>query len=277
MALSAAMVASISDEIRRALDHDEFTLFYQPIIDLEANTVAGAEALLRWEHPAHGIINPNRFIRVAEESRLIIPLGEWVLLEACQQNREWIASGMVPDNFKVSINCSGVQLRYGNFFHAMNDALNSSGLPPSCLDLELTETYVVEKDMIDMVGLDAARQSGVTLTLDDFGSGCSTLSYIRNLPVDRIKIDRQFISEIPNNANDLILVQSLVGIAKSFDLTIVAEGIESLAQHATMKNMGAHQAQGYYYCRPKPVEQFEAFFQVYSTQGDYQREEILCR
>ncbi len=247
----------LDNSLRRALDHGEFCLHFQPQFDVESRVFVGLEALVRWNHPELGLVPPARFIPMAEESGLIVPLGNWVLREACRQNAAWQRAGLPP--LRVGVNVSALQFVRADFAEAVAQALRDSGLEPRWLDLELTES-VVMKD-VDEVGVRLAqlRQLGVHISIDDFGTGYSSLAYLQQLPIDSLKIDRSFIRAIggtdPDTGHGPTLVKTIVSMAHSLGMEVVAEGVETTSQLEFLRGVACELGQGYLVARPMPADQ----------------------
>jgi len=236
--------------LRHALDDEQFVVHYQPIIGLEHGGVVGMEALLRWSHPELGLLDPGEFIPVAEESGLIVPIGAWVLREACAAMTRWAADNGDPGAGWVNVNLSGRQLADPNIVEHVRDALASSGLAPQRLTLEITESVLMQDSEANMRRLSALRELGVRLAIDDFGIGYSSLAYLRAFPVDDLKIDKSFIAGIPRDDDALAVVQTILQLARSLGLRVVAEGVETAAQYLALRALGADLVQGFYMARP---------------------------
>ncbi len=254
MQARARQHAMLDAELRRAIENQEFTLFYQPQIDLFDGRVLGAEALLRWRRPGIGIVTPGSFLARAEENGLIVPISEWVLREACREAKLWQAPGQPP--LRVSVNLSPVQFRKRTVPLLVASALAESGLDPAALDLELTEGIVIEnlenvaKDLQHLLDL------GVRVSIDDFGVGYSSLSYIKRLPLSRLKIDQSFVRGLTEDPNDAAIIRAIVTLGHSLDLSVLAEGVETPAQLARLRAEGCDEAQGYHIGRPMPAAEF---------------------
>lgn len=247
--------AAMEARLRRALQSGQgLSLQYQPRIDLATGAVAGMEALLRWHDPDLGAVAPANFIPVAEESGLILPIGEWVLREACRQNRAWQDAGLPV--LPVSVNLSAVQCRQAGLEEVVLDALGSAGLAADCLELEVTETSIMHD--IEAVGgtLEALRARGIRLSIDDFGTGYSSLAYLKRLPLDRLKIDRSFVRDAPHDADDAAITAAIVGMARTLGLRTLAEGIETESQLEFLRRLGCEEAQGFLFSRPLPPDAF---------------------
>jgi diguanylate cyclase (GGDEF)-like protein len=241
-------------DLRRALVKDEFELYYQPLVNLQSNEITAFEALLRWNHPVRGLISPADFIPIAEETGLIIPLGEWVLRRACRETANW------PDNIKVAVNLSPAQLKSRNLTEVVIDALATSGMAPDRLQLEITETVLMQNTFNTLATLEKLRALGVQIALDDFGTGYSSLSYLRSFPFDKIKIDRSFIQDLSNGAEPLAIVHAVAGLAKSLNMISTAEGVETEQQLATLQSVGCVEMQGYLFSRARPPAEIVRMF-----------------
>jgi diguanylate cyclase (GGDEF)-like protein len=241
-------------DLRQAIADGGFELHYQPLVSLQDNKVTGCEALLRWRHPERGMISPAEFIPVAEETGLINPLGEWVLITACTEAASW------PDHVKVAVNVSPVQFRSQAFALKVAAALAISGLPAHRLELEITETVLIRDDEAALVMLHQLRALGVRIALDDFGTGYSSLSYLQRFPFDKIKIDRSFIKDIAEPDGAACIVQAIVNIAAARHMTTTAEGVETQQQLDALRNLGCNEMQGYLYCAAMPATEIFQLF-----------------
>jgi EAL domain-containing protein (putative c-di-GMP-specific phosphodiesterase class I) len=240
-------------EMRLGLAADQFRLFYQPIVTLPAREIVAVEALLRWEHPIRGLVSPLEFIPVAEQSMLIVQLGAWVVNEACRQVRLWQETVPGLASLRVSVNVSSHQLTR-DLIDIVELALTSSGLAPECLELEITES-VVMADIDDALAiLDALGSLGVSISVDDFGTGFSSLAYLKRLPVTGLKIDKSFIDDFPADARDVSIVSAVIALASALGLSQTAEGVETEAQRRALDALGCTHAQGYLFSRPQPPE-----------------------
>lgn len=239
-------------DLERAVENKEFVLHYQPIFDLQTGHVVLVEALIRWKHPQRGMIGPDRFIPLAEENGLIVPIGNWVLLEACKQAAMWRRMDGIDDALSISVNLSMRQLQDGQLLNVLTAALKDSGLPANRLVLEITESMLaVDADRTAGV-LEQLKTIGVKIAIDDFGTGYSSLSYLRAFPVDSIKIDKSFIRELHTSKTTTALIEAVVNLASALGAYTVAEGIEYSEQANILRKLGCNRAQGYYYCRPLP-------------------------
>jgi diguanylate cyclase (GGDEF)-like protein/PAS domain S-box-containing protein len=254
MNAKAVLRQSIEEDLRRALERNEFTLHYQPIIDLKSGSITGAEALLRWTHPARGSVGPATFIPIAEDTGLILPIGAWVLREACTQAKAWVNAGLRP--ITISVNVSVFQFRSESFLDSLATILTKSGLDPKLLNIEVTESALMERAKLGTPTLKILREKGVRVAVDDFGTGYSSLSYLRKLKVDSLKIDQSFVSEITTTPDNSTLVSAIIGMGRSLGLKVVAEGVESADTLAFLKAQNCDEAQGYFFSRPIPATQF---------------------
>jgi EAL domain-containing protein (putative c-di-GMP-specific phosphodiesterase class I) len=239
--------------LHRALERDELRLHYQPVIDIAGGQVAAVEALLRWQHPAQGLVAPDRFIPVAEESGLIIPIGAWVLHEACRQLREWTYGGRAGSLGAVEVNLSARQVDHVEIVNTVERALDETGIPPSALTLEITESALMRDAASALQVLRALKGLGVTLAIDDFGTGYSSLSYLHRFPLDVLKIDKSFVDGMAGGRDGVEIVAAVIKLAHALGLQVVAEGVEQAAQLEQLAAMGCDFAQGYLFARPLPV------------------------
>ncbi|GED54273.1 MULTISPECIES: sensor domain-containing protein [Brevibacillus] len=246
----------MENELRKAIAQEHFEIYYQPKKDLSTGKLTGMEALVRWIHPELGVIPPNRFIPIAEETGMIIELGEWILRRACQQNKRWQEEGFPP--LKVSVNLSARQLHQKNLVEVIEAILQETGLDPQWLELEITESVLVKLEEAITI-LHAIRESGVQISIDDFGTGYNSFSYIKHLPIDTIKIDASFIQDIHQNQESQAIVKAIVTIAESLNLNVIAEGVELLDQVAALSENGCDQGQGYLFSKPLPTRDFEHY------------------
>ena len=246
----------MESNLRRALIQNEFVLHYQPLVNLQTNLIVGVEALIRWRHPDLGLIMPDRFIHVAEESGLINPIGDWVLCEACRQAQAWSGEGLPP--LTMAVNVAPVQFRQAGFVEVVAGALAASGLEANRLELELTERTVMHDANVSLGTMSALHRMGVELSLDDFGTGYSSLAYLKRFPVRKLKIDRSFISDLETNADDQAISSTIVSMGRSLRMTVLAEGVETDTQLAMLRRMGCDMAQGYIFSRPVSAERIAA-------------------
>ncbi|MGY4305530.1 putative signal transduction protein with EAL and GGDEF domain [Bradyrhizobium sp. USDA 4369] len=249
----------IEIELRDAIQHDVLQPYYQPLIDLSTGRITGFEALVRWPHPERGMIPPSEFIPVAEDTGLISALGRVMLRRACNDAANW------PDEVRVAVNMSPLQFRVGNVLSLVMDVLKQSGLPPSRLELEITETLVLEKSGQVLATLHALRALGVRISMDDFGTGYSSLSYLRSFPFDKIKVDQSFIRDLAANREAQAIVRSIVSLGKGLGVTITAEGVETEAELRCLRAEGCHEGQGYLFSRPRPNAEIVGLLEAQSA------------
>ncbi len=247
---------SMETDLQRALHNSEFVLHYQPKIDTATRALTSVEALLRWNHPVKGIVPPNTFIPLLEDTGLINAVGEWVLMEATRQAQAWIDAGLPPT--RMSVNISGKQFRHPGLADTVRRALEASGLDPRHLELELTESMFIENTARSIETMQALKALGVSLSIDDFGSGYSSLAYLKQFPVDYLKIDRSFIRELTTNSKDAAITAAISALAHSLNLKLVAEGVEDQAQVDFLENQGCHELQGFFFGRPVSAQELEA-------------------
>jgi diguanylate cyclase (GGDEF)-like protein len=245
---------SIEEDLGRALERQEFVLHYQPKVDLKTGAITGAEALLRWSHPTRGSVPPAKFIPIAEDCGLILPIGAWVFREACQQARAWVDGGLPVT--PMAINVSAMEFRSEKFLANLFDILRETGLDPILLEIELTESVLMKHAESAAAILHALRGRGVRVAIDDFGTGYSSLSYLRKFPVDGLKIDRSFVRQISSHGVDAPIVTAVIAMARALRLRVVAEGVETAEELAFLRAQDCDEAQGYYFSRPVPAEEF---------------------
>ncbi|MES3025193.1 MAG: EAL domain-containing protein [Pseudomonadota bacterium] len=245
----------IEGALRSALERDEFVLHYQPQVELASGKIVGMEALIRWQHPELGVVPPIRFIGVAEDTGLIVPIGAWVLRTACAQNKAWQDAGL--GRLRVAVNLSARQFAAPNLIAEIEAVLADTGLAPACLDIELTESLFMDDITVAVELLHSMKALGVSMSIDDFGTGYSSLSYLSRFPIDVLKIDRSFVSAIQRDANDAALVSSIIALAHNLKLSVIAEGVETAEQLAYLRGHGCDEMQGYYFSKPVPAEAFE--------------------
>lgn len=242
---------SVGNELRRALEREEFTVHFQPVFHLGTGKLEGVEALVRWQHPERGLVMPGDFISIAEETGLIVPIGERVLRLACQAARRWHEAG---HSIWISVNLSSRQFKQPNLAGLVTSVLQETGLPPHALELEITETTAMADPDYTVAVLGQLRQMGVRIALDDFGSGYSSLNYLRRLPIDKVKIDRSFIHDVTRDANDAAIAQAIIAMAHSLGLRVVAEGVEEAGQLEFLRHRHCDEVQGYLTARPMPAD-----------------------
>ncbi|MCF8179490.1 MAG: PAS domain S-box protein [Sulfuritalea sp.] len=246
--------------MRRALERTEFVLHYQPLIDLKTGRIVGGEALVRWQSPEQGLVAPGQFIPAAEHSGLIVPLGEWVLAEACRELAHWQKAGC--SQLSMAVNISSIQFRRGDVEQTVRQALAASGATPSMLELELTESILIDDAEQVLATIRQLQALGVRLAIDDFGTGYSSLSYLKRFAVDKLKIDQSFVRDIVSDPEDAAIVRAVVQMARSLGLNVVAEGVETEAVAAGLLALECDLAQGYYFGRPMPAEEFRRLIQL---------------
>jgi len=241
---------SLESGLRRALERDEFLLHYQPKLDIRSGRITGVEALLRWQQPVQGLIPPAQFIQLAEETGLIVPIGAWVLKTACAQNKAWQLEGLAP--VRVAVNLSPRQFAHENLLEDVARVLEQTGLDPAFLELEITESVVMQNPEQAVVLLNRLKALGIHLAIDDFGIGYSSLSYLKRFPLDTLKIDRMFIRDLPDDSDDAAITQAIIAMARSLRLSVVAEGVETAAQLSFLRDCECDEIQGFYFSRPQP-------------------------
>ena len=251
-------------DLRNAISQGELLLHYQPQCTLDGQLV-GVEALVRWQHPALGMIAPGEFIPLAEESGLVVPLGSWVMHEAIRQLAAWREAGVaVP---QVAVNLSALQFRQPQLVQQVQDCLQQAGVPAACLELELTESVVLNDPDEALALMERLHALGVRLSIDDFGTGYSSLNYLRRFPIDRLKIDRSFILDLDNDPRGAAIVEAIVSLSRSLGFVTIAEGVETAHQLAQLRRLHCDEVQGYYYARPMPAPQLAAWLQQRTGEG----------
>ena len=251
---------TLESGLRQAIERSEFEVYYQPQIDVHSMKIVGMEALLRWRHPERGIVGPGAFISVAEERGFIVPIGEWVLNTACAQASRFRDAGY--PTFRVAVNLSPRQFRGKELVSHVQTALERSGLDPRCLELEITESVAMENVDLTLKQLATLRETGITIAIDDFGMGHSSLSYLKKFPIDALKIDRNFVEELPERAEDAAIVRSVIELAQGLNLRVVAEGVENKQQLDFLKQQNCREVQGFYFGFPVPPGDFEKLLSV---------------
>jgi diguanylate cyclase (GGDEF)-like protein len=260
MNLRAQFQQNLESAIRQALDRNEFVLHYQPKLDLKSGKIVGAEALIRWYQPRSGWIKPSDFIPVAEDSGLIVPLTQWVLRQACEQVQSWRAMGLPP--LCVSVNISPLDFRQRDFVDKLAAVLKQTGVPPYLLELEITESVLMQNVEETVKTLHTIKAMGVRLALDDFGTGYSSLSYLRRFPIDVLKIDQSFVRGLNVNNQDEQLISAIIGMGRSLELTIIAEGVETLDQLSFLQAQLCEEGQGFLFSKAVPAKDFAQLLQV---------------
>ena len=256
----------LESDLHQAIALQQFELYYQPKVHTNSGVVRSAEALIRWIHPQRGVITPDAFIPLAEDCGLIGAIGEWVVKEACRQARVWCDAGLAP--MRVSVNLSPSQFRGSGLIHSIRHALDDAGLEPQYLEVELTESAVMSDPEESIAILEQLSAMGVLVSVDDFGTGYSSMSYLRRLPIDKLKIDRVFINEIVSRPEDASIVRAIVSLAHSLRLKVVAEGVETPAQLDFLKAVGCDEYQGFHFSRAVPAREFERVVREKSVQGE---------
>ena len=241
-------------DIRKGLTNNEFELYYQPLVTVNSEQVNTFEALIRWNHPTHGVVSPGDFIPIAEETGLIIPLGEWVLRTACKEAKKW------PDHVKVAVNLSPAQLKNKDLLNRVKMALKEAGIKPQKLQLEITETVLLKNTFAILATLEELHRMGVQIALDDFGTGYSSLSYLRSFPFDKIKIDQSFVRDLSNGAEPLAIINAIAGLARCLNMISTAEGVETKAQLEALQAIGCNEMQGFLISKPKPASEIGQYF-----------------
>lgn len=244
----------LETQLRRALERNELELFYQPKVEFITGRVVGSEALLRWNHPERGLVSPVEFIPLAEETGLIVPFGAWVLRMACQQTRAWQHAGLT--DLRVAVNVAAQQFRDGRFIQTVRAALEESRLDPECLTLELTESTLMTNERKNLEAMQQIKELGVKLSVDDFGTGYSSLCYLKQMPLDELKVDRSFIKDIQCESDDAPIASAIIAMAHSLGLKVVVEGIENEPQLAYGTRRGCEEYQGFYFSKPVPSKVF---------------------
>ena len=247
----------VESRLRKAIEKDELVLHYQPQVELRGGRLIGMEALVRWQHPVEGLIPPMRFIPLAENTGLIVPLGEWVLRAACVQGKAWLDQGLWFG--RISINIAGKQFQDGRLLDVVRRTLWETGLPPECLELEITETCIMKEAEQAIDILQAIRDMGVSLAIDDFGTGYSSLTYLKLLPIDRLKIDKSFVRDLAQDENDAAIARAVIVLGHTLQFRVIAEGVENPAQRERLLLDGCDEAQGYMFGRPLPAAETEEF------------------
>ncbi|PSB02085.1 putative bifunctional diguanylate cyclase/phosphodiesterase [Merismopedia glauca] len=243
---------ALENELHGALDRGEMVVFYQPLIDLDSGKLTALEALVRWQHPTRGLVSPAKFIPIAEANGMIINLGEWVLQTACAQNRAWQLAGFPP--IRISVNLSARQFEQPDLVQVVERILQETELEPSYLELEVTESFLMNDIDNSVKILKELRNIGLWVALDDFGTGYSSLNYLKRFPLDMLKIDRSFVNDVTSNSDSAAVTDAIIALAKSLRLNITAEGVETKEQLDYLQNRGCNEGQGFYFCRPVPAD-----------------------
>lgn len=253
---------ALENEMRKAMERGEFTVYYQPQVDLKSGEIVGCEALLRWPHPEMGFISPQQFIPLAEETGLIVPLGKWVLFQACTQAKAW--NSALPSGLRVSVNLSSYQFRQKDLIDVIAESLENSGLPPAQLELEITESAIMQDTEGAVLMLKALQQMQIRIAIDDFGTGYSSLSYLKRFPLNVLKIDQSFIRDITVNSQDASITTAIITLAQSLGLEVIAEGVETREHLQFLQDKGCDLMQGYFFSRPVPADEFQRLLREHS-------------
>ncbi len=243
---------SVQNDLRLALDRDELVLHYQPVVSLTSGRIVGLEALVRWQHAQKGLVMPGAFISVAEETGLILPLGEWVLRTASRQLKTWHDGGM--GDLRMAVNVSARQFREPGLVKTVEKALHAADVHPQYLEIEITESIAMESAEVVVANIEALRSMAVGISIDDFGTGYSSLSYLKRYPINSLKIDRSFVSDVATSAADAGIVRAVVEMAHGMKLNVIAEGVETKDQFAYLQKYGCDEMQGFWFSKPLPVE-----------------------
>lgn len=259
MNVRAILRQSTEASLRHALERNEFVLYYQPKINLPSGKMVGVEALIRWQHPERGLLLPAEFISIAEDSGLILPIGRWVLRQACLQARAWLRAGLPP--ITIAVNTSAIEFHAKDFLKNVDTTLEEAGVGARYLELELTESVLMRDAESTNSLLHALSDLGVKLAIDDFGTGFSSFGYLRRFPIDTLKIDKSFVEHMTSNADDATIVSAIIAMGKSLKLRVIAEGVETAAQHTFLLAEGCDEAQGNFLGRPMPAAELATFLQ----------------
>ncbi|TVP88308.1 MAG: EAL domain-containing protein, partial [Pseudomonadaceae bacterium] len=255
----------LEKDLRGALERNEFHLVYQPQICYDAHRVTGTEALIRWVHPERGLVPPDLFIPLAEQNGSIIKIGEWVMDQACAQLRAWHDLGYT--DLRMAINLSTVQLHNTELSRSVTNLMQRYALPPLSLEMEVTETGLMEDIGAAAAHLNSLKKAGVQIAIDDFGTGYSSLSYLRGLPLDKIKIDKSFVQDVLVDEDDATIVRAIIQLARSLNMQVIAEGVETREQEAYIIAQGCNEGQGYLYSKPLAAKAFIDWLQAFDKQG----------
>ncbi len=251
---------ALETSLRRAIEHHELELYYQPLMDSNGAAMIGVEALVRWNHPELGLIHPNQFISLAEETGLIVQIGEWVLRTACRQAREWLDEGYRP--LRISVNLSPRQFHQSNFLSIVENVISETGFDPHWLEMEVTEGMLMHNTEDNIVLLNQLKALGISIAVDDFGTGYSSLSYLKRLPIDTLKIDRSFVGDVTSNRDDAAIVDAIISLAQSLSLKVIAEGVEKTEQQDFLRDHHCDEMQGFLFSHPLPAAQFIELFKL---------------
>jgi EAL domain-containing protein (putative c-di-GMP-specific phosphodiesterase class I) len=248
---------ALENNLRRALDRQQFLVYYQPQLDIRTGAIIGMEALIRWQHPERGLVQPAAFISLAEETGLIVPIGEWVLRTACVQNKAWQVAGFPP--FRVTVNLSSSQFRQKTLIRTIGQALDDAGMDPRYLELELTESNIMKDAETTITMLHELKSMGLRLSIDDFGTGYSSLSYLKRFPFDTVKVDRSFVKNVTTDPDNAAITTAIIAMAHSLNLEVIAEGVETKQELAFLSKQQCDGMQGYLFSPPVPPAQATQF------------------
>jgi len=247
----------LENSLRRSVEREELIIYYQPKVDIQSGTIIAMEALIRWEHPEFGLLSPAEFIPLAEETGMIISIGEWVLLKACQQNMAWQDIGLPP--MRVAVNLSAYQLQHKKLIDSVKNVLESSGMEACYLELEVTETVIMQNPDFAVSIFSELREIGVHISIDDFGTGYSSLAHLKRFSVNTLKIDKAFVRDVEIDTTDAAIAIAIIAMGNSLNLKVIAEGVETVGQLAFLKDNQCDEMQGYLFSRPMPAEDVVGF------------------
>jgi EAL domain-containing protein (putative c-di-GMP-specific phosphodiesterase class I) len=262
---------ALENDLHEAISKNQFQLYYQPLVNLQTGHIVGSEALIRWLHPEHGFISPVNFIPLAESTGLIVPIGAWVLNEACRQTRVWQEMGFT--DLTVAVNVSGKQLSHSNFIETIRHALKQTRFDPKYLELEITETAILDESITSIIK--TFTEMGLGLAVDDFGTGYSGLSYLKRFSIDKLKIDQSFVRDLPKNIDSITIVSAILAMAKELNIKSLAEGVENIEQLKFLKAKGCNYIQGYYFSKPLEASYFTQLLLNYKNIPPFVQMELL--
>jgi EAL domain-containing protein (putative c-di-GMP-specific phosphodiesterase class I) len=251
----------LETSLRKALDNREFRVYYQPKVDIVTKKITAMEALIRWEHPMLGLVSPGEFIPLAEETGLIIPIGEWVLRAACMQNRQWLRQGL--PQMRVAVNLSGYQFQQKNLLETIREILGETGLSADLLELEITESVIMQNPDFAVAVLNQLRDLGVHISIDDFGTGYSSLAHLKRFSVNTLKIDKSFVRDVEINSADAAITTAIIAMGNSLNLKVIAEGVETEGQLSFLSDNNCDEVQGYLFSTPMPADKVAGFMREY--------------